>query len=169
MDRLSLPARYGSRIFLPILTELANMHNFAPLSATIGGLIIGLSTTILWVVNGRTAGISNIAGGAVPIRRGDELWRFFFLVGLPVGAWLGYVVAPAILPEVPTTLPTISLSPVWLIGTGVLVGVGTRVGRGCTSGHGICGLSRLSTRSFVAVGTFMATAAITVFIVRHVV
>jgi uncharacterized membrane protein YedE/YeeE len=169
MDWLSLPAPVGSHIVLQILTELAHMHNFAPLSATIGGLFIGLATTILWVVNGRTAGISNIAGAIYPVRRGDELWRFIFLAGLPIGAWLGFVAAPAFLPEVPATLPTISLSPAWLIGTGLLVGIGTRVGRGCTSGHGICGLSRLSVRSFVAVGTFMATAAITVFIVRHVV
>ena len=145
------------------------MQNFAPLSATIGGLLIGLSATILWVVNGRTAGISNIAGGIYPIRRSDELWRWVFLIGLPVGAYLGFVAAPAIFAEVPKTLPVITLTPVWLIGTGLLVGVGTRVGRGCTSGHGICGLSRLSVRSLVAVATFMATAMITVFIVRHVV
>jgi uncharacterized membrane protein YedE/YeeE len=145
------------------------MQNFAPLSATVGGLLIGLATTILWVVNGRTAGISNIAGGIYPARRGDELWRFAFLIGLPLGAWLGFIAAPAVFAEVPRTLPVIALTPVWLIGTGLLVGVGTRVGRGCTSGHGICGLSRLSVRSFVAVGTFMVTAMITVFIVRHVV
>jgi uncharacterized membrane protein YedE/YeeE len=145
------------------------MQNFAPLSATVGGLLIGLATTILWVVNGRTAGISNIAGGIYPARRGDELWRFAFLIGLPLGAWLGFIAAPAVFAEVPRTLPVITLTPVWLIGTGLLVGVGTRVGRGCTSGHGICGLSRLSVRSFVAVGTFMVTAMITVFIVRHVV
>ena len=145
------------------------MQNFAPLSATVGGLLIGLATTILWVVNGRTAGISNIAGGIYPARRGDELWRFAFLIGLPLGAWLGFIAAPAVFAEVPRTLPVITLTPVWLIGTGLLVGVGTRIGRGCTSGHGICGLSRLSVRSFVAVGTFMVTAMITVFIVRHVV
>lgn len=145
------------------------MHNFAPLSATIGGLLIGLATTILWIVNGRTAGISNIAGGIYPVRRGDELWRFAFLVGLPLGAWIGFVAAPAILSDVPASLPTISLTPAWLVGAGILVGVGTRVGRGCTSGHGICGLSRLSVRSFVAVATFMLTAAIAVFVVRHVI
>jgi uncharacterized membrane protein YedE/YeeE len=145
------------------------MQNFTPLSATVGGLLIGLATTILWLVNGRTAGISNIAGGIYPIRRGDELWRFVFLVALPVGAWLGFVAAPAIFAEVPRTLPVITLSPAWLIGTGLLVGVGTRVGRGCTSGHGICGLARLSVRSFVAVGIFMVAAMIAVFIVRHVV
>src|SRR6185295_3581262 len=105
----------------------------------------------------------NIAGGVYPIRRGDELWRLVFLVALPVGAWLGFEIAPAIFAEVPKTLPVITLTPVWLVGTGLLVGIGTRVGRGCTSGHGICGLSRLSVRSLVAVITFMATAMITVF------
>jgi len=144
------------------------METFAPLSATIGGLLIGLSATILWVVNGRTAGISNIAGGIYPVRRGDELWRMVFLIGLPVGGWIGYVVGPAILPEIPATLPVIELPMFWLVAAGLLVGVGTRVGRGCTSGHGVCGLSRFSIRSVVAVGTFMATAAITVFVVRHV-
>ncbi len=145
------------------------MQNFAPLSATVGGLLVGLATTILWVFNGRTAGISNIAGGAYPVRKGDELWRLIFLIGLPIGAWLGFIAAPAVFAEVPRTLPTISLSPAWLIGAGLLVGVGTRVGRGCTSGHGICGLARLSVRSFVAVGTFMIAAIVVVFILRHVV
>ena len=144
------------------------MLTFTPLSATVGGLLIGLATTLLWLVNGRTAGISNIAGDIYPVQRGDVFWRVVFLVGLPVGAWLGFALAPALFPEVPATLPQITLSPVWLVGTGLLVGIGTRVGRGCTSGHGICGLSRLSVRSFVAVGVFMAAAAVTVFVTRHV-
>ena len=145
------------------------MEYFTPLSATVGGLLIGLSATLLWVVNGRTAGISNVAGGIYPVRRGDELWRIVFLIGLPIGGWIGYAVGPAIFAEIPRTLPVIDLAPLWLVIAGVLVGVGTRVGRGCTSGHGVCGLSRFSIRSVVAVATFMATAAITVFIVRHVV
>jgi uncharacterized membrane protein YedE/YeeE len=145
------------------------MQNFTPLSATIGGILIGLSATLLWVVNGRTAGISNIAGGIYPVRRGDELWRIVFLVGLPVGGWLGYVIGPSLLAEIPSTLPVLELPTVWLVIAGLLVGVGTRVGRGCTSGHGVCGLARFSVRSIVAVLTFMATAAITVFVVRHVV
>ena len=145
------------------------MENFTPLSATVGGLLIGLAATILWVVNGRTAGISNIAGDVFPIRRGDELWRFAFLVGLPVGAWLGFRLGPAIFAEIPRTLPDIGLAPAGLVISGLLVGIGTRVGRGCTSGHGVCGLSRLSLRSFAAVGIFMATAMVTVFVVRHVV
>lgn len=144
------------------------MEHFTPLSATIGGLLIGLSATLLWVVNGRTAGISNVAGGIYPVRRGDVLWRVVFLIGLPVGGWVGYAAGPSILAEVPATLPAIELPTLWLVVAGLLVGIGTRVGRGCTSGHGVCGLSRFSIRSVVAVATFMATAMITVFVVRHV-
>lgn len=36
-----------------------------------------------------------------------------------------------------------------------------QLANGCTSGHGVCGLPRLSKRSFAAVGTFMATGAAT--------
>jgi uncharacterized membrane protein YedE/YeeE len=145
------------------------MATFTPLSALLGGILIGIAAVFLWLVNGRTAGVSNIAGNAFPIRKGDELWRLAFLVGLPIGAWLGFTYGPNVLPEIPRTLPEISMTPVALVATGLLVGVGTRVGRGCTSGHGICGLSRLSVRSFAAVITFMATAAVTVFVVRHVI
>lgn len=144
------------------------MENFTPLSATVGGLIIGLSATLLWLVNGRTAGISNIAGGMYPVRRGDEVWRILFLAGLPLGGWLGFHIAPLLFSEVPRTLPNITLPTAWLVGAGLLVGIGTRVGRGCTSGHGICGLARFSVRSVVAVATFMSTAMLTMFIVRHV-
>lgn len=145
------------------------MENFTPLSATVGGLIIGLSATLLWLVNGRTAGISNIAGGMYPVRRGDELWRILFLAGLPLGAWIGFHIGPALFAEIPRTLPEITLPPAWLVVAGLIVGVGTRVGRGCTSGHGICGLSRFSVRSVVAVAVIMATAVVTVFVVRHVI
>jgi uncharacterized protein len=145
------------------------MANFTPLSATIGGLLIGIATTLLWAFNGRTAGISNIAGGIYPLHRGDTLWRIVFLIGLPLGGWLGFAFGPDILPEIPATPPEIGLTSLGLVVTGLIVGVGTRVGRGCTSGHGVCGISRLSTRSFAAVAIFMATAAITVFIVRHVI
>jgi uncharacterized membrane protein YedE/YeeE len=144
------------------------MENFTPLSATLGGILIGLAATLLWAVDGRTAGVSNIAGGIVPVRAGDELWRFAFLVGLPLGAVLGFQLGPSILPEIPKTLPTIPLGPVMLVIAGLLVGIGTRVGRGCTSGHGICGLARVSRRSIVAVAIFMATAMVTVFFTRHV-
>jgi uncharacterized membrane protein YedE/YeeE len=145
------------------------MDHFTPLSAALGGALIGLATTLLWAANGRTAGISSIAGAIFPIRRDDVLWRVLFLIGLPVGGYFGALAGPAFLAEIPSAPPVVDLSAVGLVAAGLLVGVGTRIGRGCTSGHGICGLARLSPRSFVAVGTFMATAIVTVFIVRHVI
>jgi uncharacterized membrane protein YedE/YeeE len=145
------------------------MDHFTPLSATLGGALIGLAATLLWAANGRTAGISTIAGAIFPIRRGDVLWRIVFLIGLPVGAYCGALVGPAILSAIPSTAPSVDLSSFGLNAAGLLVGIGTRISRGCTSGHGICGLARLSPRSFVAVGTFMAVAVVTVFVMRHVV
>lgn len=145
------------------------MEHFTPLTALIGGLLIGLAATWLWVANGRTAGISTIAGAILPAHPGDVAWRIVFLVGLPIGAWLGTAAGPQLFSEIPHVLPEIGLSTGGLVGAGLLVGIGTRISRGCTSGHGICGLARLSPRSFVAVGTFMATAIVTVFVTRHVV
>ncbi|MBN8995636.1 MAG: YeeE/YedE family protein [Rhizobiales bacterium] len=144
------------------------MDHFTPLTALVGGLLIGLAATWLWVANGRTAGISTIAGATLPAHPGDIGWRIAFLVGLPLGAWLGTSAGPDLFAEIPRTLPAVDLPAAGLAGAGLLVGIGTRLGRGCTSGHGICGLARLSPRSFVAVGTFMAVAIATVFIARHV-
>lgn len=145
------------------------MENFAPLTATIGGLLIGVAATILWTFNGRLAGVSSVAGGIFPVHRGDVLWRVLFVVGLPVGAIIGFWIGPMIFAEVPAIRPVLDLPPVGLLIAGLLVGIGTRVGRGCTSGHGICGLARLSKRSFVAVAVFFAVAAVTVFVTRHVI
>ena len=144
------------------------MENFTPLTATIGGVLIGLSATLLWAFNGRTAGVSTIFGAMFPRSPGDVAWRLAFLVGLPLGAGLGAAYGPDLFAELPDTLPEVGLGPVALVAAGLLVGVGTRLGNGCTSGHGICGLARLSPRSFVAVGTFFATAVATVFVMRHV-
>lgn len=144
------------------------MENFTPLTATIGGLLLGLSASILWVTNGRRAGVSGVAGGIYPPHRGDVMWRVFFLIGIPIGAIVGFRVGPMLFSEVPKTLPVQEVTTPALVIAGILVGVGTRIGRGCTSGHGICGLSSLSKRSLVAVVTFMATAALTVFVARHV-
>jgi uncharacterized membrane protein YedE/YeeE len=145
------------------------VDHFTPFSAAVGGAIIGIATTLLWVANGRTAGISTIAGSVFLFHRRDVLWRLLFLIGLPLGGYLGAVVGPSVLAEIPANAPKVDLSAVGLVASGLLVGIGTRMGRGCTSGHGICGLARLSPRSMVAVGTFMAMAVITVFAVRHVI
>ncbi|MCC6736363.1 MAG: YeeE/YedE family protein [Bauldia sp.] len=144
------------------------MTEFTPLTATIGGVLIGLSAGLLWLLNGRTAGISGIFGGLVPIRSREAGWRLAFLIALPVGALLGAWLGPKLFAEITSGTPSLGLAPIAAVGAGLLVGVGTRLGGGCTSGHGICGLARFSGRSLVAVVTFMLVAMATVFVVRHV-
>lgn len=134
--------------------------NFTPLQSLLGGLLIGLATALLWLLNGRIAGISGIAAGVLSSFGAELWWRLAFVLGLVLSSWVWLLWAP--LPEVQVTsnYPLLALA-------GLLVGFGARLGSGCTSGHGICGLSRLSGRSFVATVTFMAVAVVTVFIVRH--
>jgi uncharacterized membrane protein YedE/YeeE len=139
------------------------MENFTPLSALIGGALIGLSVVILWVMDGRVAGISGIVGGFVASAAGDTGWRIAFLLGLLL-APLVYWTAGGGLPPV-----TITSSFPLLMAGGLLVGFGTRLGGGCTSGHGVCGMARLSPRSLVATLVFMAGGFVTVFAVRHLV
>jgi len=144
------------------------MENFTPISALIGGVLIGLSAGLLWAVNGRIAGISGILGGALPYRPNEISWRILFLAALAVAAGVTYRVAPALVPALPAHPPTFSTPLATLAVAGLLVGIGTRLSGGCTSGHGVCGLSRLSLRSFAAVVTFMLFGALTVFVTRHV-
>jgi len=144
------------------------MTNFTPLTASIGGLLIGLSAGLLWLANGRTAGISGIFAGVLPLRRRDTDWRIVFLLALIAGAILGTWLGPKLFSEMTGDSPQLSIGVVTTVVAGLLVGIGTRVGGGCTSGHGICGLARFSLRSVVAVLTFMAVAIATVYVVRHV-
>ena len=144
------------------------MHGFSPLSATIGGALIGLAAGLLWIVNGRVAGISNIFGSLVWGAWSELPWRLLFLVGLPLGAAIGVVLGSDFLPDMPQGLPDLDLSPPMLVIAGVLVGVGAALARGCTSGHGVVGLANLSLRSIVAVAIFMTTAVLTVLIARVV-
>jgi uncharacterized membrane protein YedE/YeeE len=137
------------------------MQHFTPLASLIGGVLIGLASSVLLLFNGRIAGISGILGGVVVPRPGDVAWRAWFLGGLFAGGLLLRVLRPSVFPDA----PAVPLAAVAV--AGVLVGVGTTVGSGCTSGHGVCGLSRFSARSLAATLTFMAAGAITVFAVRH--
>jgi uncharacterized membrane protein YedE/YeeE len=138
------------------------MANFTPLSAAIGGVLIGLSAVLLMLLTGRIAGISGIFSGLLNLRGEDKGWRIAFIAGLilaPIIAGaVGYGMAP----------PTLPANWVIITAAGLLVGFGTRLGGGCTSGHGICGIGRLSTRSIAATVVFMTTAVITVAITRHV-
>ena len=147
------------------------MDAFTPLPALIGGVLIGLASAVLWLGNGRIAGISGIFGHLLPPAATSALWRAVFLAALVFGtfaaAWLipglgigGPGGAPARLVSAPArmAIPT----PVWLAAAGLLIGMGTRIGNGCTSGHGVCGLARLSVRSLVAVAVFFGVAIVTV-------
>lgn len=137
--------------------------NFTPVPAFIGGALIGLSAAFLLLVKGRVAGISGIAGGIILPEKGDVPWRILFVLGLVLGGLI-YQFA-----GLGTDVSQIEaqVGKGGLIIAGLLVGVGTTIGTGCTSGHGICGLARRSPRSLVATLTFMASAFVTVFIVRH--
>ena len=138
---------------------------FTPLLSLIGGMLIGLAALVLMATNGQIAGISGIVSQVLPpsINRSKAITSAAFIVGL-------LLAAPAV--KIMTgTLPeaTMVAHPVLLVIAGLVVGLGTGTGNGCTSGHGVCGLSRFSTRSLIATVTFMLTAAITVYIVRHIV
>ena len=141
------------------------MENFTPLSGFVGGLLIGGAATLLIVLNGRIAGISGVFGGILDGlfggSRKDLPWRIAFIAGIVLG--------PALVVSLGGTLPEISLpGPLTLIiVSGLLVGFGTRLGGGCTSGHGVCGMARGSRRSFAATAVFFASAAATVYVVRH--
>lgn len=138
------------------------MTTFTPISALMGGLLIGTAASLLLWLNGRIAGISGILGGLLPPASGDAVWRALFLAGLVGGASLGYALHGHV-PQARTDFPR-----GLLFAAGLLVGVGTGLARGCTSGHGVCGLARLSPRSIAATLIFLMVAIITTGIVRHV-
>lgn len=141
------------------------MDTFTPIPAAIGGVLIGLSAALLWLGNGRIAGISGLFGQLLPPAR-TVVWRLVFLACL-VG---GTALAAALLPGLGNRPQSLVAAPAWFGGgsivwialAGLLTGFGTKIGNGCTSGHGVCGLARLSKRSFVAVGVFFVVAILTV-------
>ena len=126
------------------------MSQFTPVSAVLGGALIGLAAVLLYRLNGRIAGISGIVHGLFARGTTDNLWRGLFIVGLIAGGLLYQFVSGTPVAGVANTPPSL------VVLAGFVVGVGTRLGGGCTSGHGICGVARLSMRSVVATVTFLA-------------
>lgn len=125
------------------------MENFTPVSALIGGALIGLGALLLYLFSGRIAGISGIASNAL-FNRDGRSWRLAFVAGILIGPLLVGLVSS----NFNYSTPEFNWQ---LIVGGLLVGIGTGWGSGCTSGHGICGISRLSVRSIVATLIFMLT------------
>ncbi|MEG2050326.1 MAG: YeeE/YedE family protein [Comamonas sp.] len=140
-------------------------NEFTPWTSLAGGLLIGLSAALLIALLGRVAGISGITGALLQMPTWSAVkqwgWRLAFIAGMVAAPLVWQLFAPLPAMEMPS-------NPVVIIVAGLLVGFGTRMGSGCTSGHGVCGLSRLSVRSLAATLTFIATGAITVFVMRHV-
>ena len=140
------------------------MTEFTPLMSLAGGVLIGLAAVALMATHGRIAGISGIVNGLLTTQVSqDWAWRAAFVTGM--------IASPLIVIAATGQAPDISIpsSPALLVVGGFLTGLGVTYGSGCTSGHGVCGMSRLSARSIAATLTFMATAGVTVFMIRHVI
>ena len=139
------------------------MDDFTPVPALLGGALIGIAASLFLFTHGKVAGVSGLYGGLLRRGTSDRALRFWFIAGLVVAGAVVRVVSPgAFATTWAAALPIVFVA-------GLLVGFGTQLGGGCTSGHGVCGISRLSVRSLVATGTFMATGFATVFVVRHLI
>jgi len=133
-----------------------NIINFTPISAFVGGSLIGFAAFLFFAFNGRIAGVSSIASGSI-INKENRFDNILFLLGLIIGPIIYSFSDKEIVSVLTNSIPLL------IIG-GLLVGVGTKIGNGCTSGHGVCGISRFSLRSIIATITFIITGVITVLI-----
>jgi uncharacterized membrane protein YedE/YeeE len=139
--------------------------HFTPWTSLSGGVLLGVASALFILLNGRILGISGILGGLLPAKKSDASWRLTFLLGLFVSPLLMKAISPADVLHAPRIDANMSM----VVVAGLMVGLGTRYGSGCTSGHGVCGLSRLSPRSALATGLFMAAGFVTVFVLKHIV
>lgn len=139
------------------------MENFTPVASLLGGVLIGIAALILLAFNGHIAGITGVTRGVLRPKTGDTIWRIVFILGLIAGPLVFQTISGTQAASIIT-----SSTPVLVFG-GLLVGFGSSLGNGCTSGHGICGIGRISKRSIIATGSFMATAAFTVYVMQHVI
>ncbi|WP_299879167.1 YeeE/YedE thiosulfate transporter family protein [uncultured Sulfitobacter sp.] len=135
---------------------------FTPFASLAGGVLIGLAAVLLMLLRGRIMGATGVLAGAMlPASRYDWTWRAALLAGMFAGPWVFFALQGQ-LPQIEVPAAT----PMLLVG-GFLVGVGVTLGSGCTSGHGVCGMARLSSRSFASTAMFMLTTGLTVYALRH--
>ena len=134
-----------------------NIVNFTPVTALTGGLLIGLSVALFFILKGRMIGISGIASNFL-VSKDNRIENFLFLVGLILGPLIYNLISDKAINI------SISNSLILLIIAGAMVGFGTRLSNGCTSGHGISGISRFSLRSIIATITFMLVGILTVLV-----
>ena len=127
----------------------------------VGGMLIGLSATLLLLFNGKVTGISGIIFGIINPSRKDFSWRLSLIIGLMLAGLAFVLMSPqGFTSTIERPTPIIALA-------GLLVGFGAKMGNGCTSGHGVCGISRFSTRSLVATCCFIASGALSVLIANY--
>ena len=131
------------------------------IQSIIGGSIIGIAVSLLLLFNGKVLGVSGILGELFNHPLSKNYWRLFFMLGLLISPLIYSIFHPIPLIE-------ISSNKLLIIVGGLLVGFGSRLGSGCTSGHGVCGLARLSVRSFIATMTFIFFGFVTVFVIQKV-
>lgn len=132
-----------------------------PWESLVGGMLLGLSATLLMILNGKVAGISGVCTGILLPKNREFPWRVGFAIGMVIG---GFTLVKLMDFPIPRSFDM----PLWQLAVaGLLVGIGTRLGNGCTSGHGICGIGRWSHRSIVATAVFMIVAMVTVYIRLH--
>ena len=137
------------------------MPHFTPISALVGGILIGASASAMLILDGKIAGISGIVDGVLRPVRDEFAWKLAFLAGLIFGGFFLRLYYPG-------AFDFSSMRPAGtLVAAGLLVGFGTRLGSGCTSGHGVCGASRMSPRSIASTAIFIAAGAATVFVTNH--
>lgn len=130
------------------------------INALLGGVLIGVSVSLMLLWNGRVTGISGIINGVLSPVKGDTQWRWLFIIGLVLGGLVMGQLNPKVFENTVKT-------EIWTtVVAGLLVGFGTIMGSGCTSGHGVCGISRLSPRSLVATIVFMAAGIAAVYLFR---
>lgn len=126
-----------------------------------GGLMIGSAAALYLLMNGRIMGASGILGGLVDgSGHNTSAERLAFLAGcMMVPALIVWSIGGA-QTHLTGNIAVVSVA-------GLLVGIGTRLANGCTSGHGVCGISRLSSRSIIATLIYLLAGGLTMALVRH--
>jgi uncharacterized membrane protein YedE/YeeE len=135
--------------------------SFTPVMSLAGGVLIGVSATLLMALHGRIAGMTGILTGILPPTQADWPWRLAFLAGAIFAPTLAIILGGNIDFAQPASDLAVAIG-------GLIVGVGVYFGSGCTSGHGVCGIARLSPRSLTATMVFMIATFVTVYVMRHV-
>ena len=129
--------------------------NFTPISATLGGLLIGIAVSLFFLATSRNAGVSGILSDLI-LSSAECIQNFLFILGL--------VLAPLVYTKIMSEPVKYVITPSFylIVLGGFLVGFGTKLGNGCTSGHGVCGISRFSIRSIFATCIFLASGILTI-------